>query len=140
MRDYCESTMTYFITTTQSLPPHFTLSEWRPVADDPGYFVSSNGRVASRRRGGWRILKQQIDRHGYAMTRMGGRYRLTHRLVAAAFIGPPDPSIDDPTVDHIDGRKAHNDIRNLRWLSRADNLREAARNRATRRAETATQH
>jgi hypothetical protein len=120
--------------------PSIVFSEWRPVSDDPGYFVSSIGRVASRRQGHWRILTQQTDRYGYQLVRMGGRYRLVHRLVAMAFVGAPAPSIPDPTVDHIDHRKTNNTVENLRWLSRADNLREAARARAARRAESALQN
>ncbi|MBT5122849.1 MAG: HNH endonuclease [Euryarchaeota archaeon] len=46
-----------------------------------------------------------------------------HRLVAEAFIPNPENLSD---VDHIDCIKDNNDVSNLRWVSRDDNM---ARNR-----------
>lgn len=45
-----------------------------------------------------------------------------HRLVAEAYI--PNPNNYD-TVDHIDGNKEHNYIKNLQWMTRRDNLKKS---------------
>jgi len=44
------------------------------------------------------------------------------QLVALAFVPNDNPLLKD-TVDHIDGQKSNNNWKNLRWLSRADNVR-----------------
>ena len=44
-----------------------------------------------------------------------------HRLVAEAYI--PNPQ-NLKTVDHIDGNKEHNYIKNLQWMTQGDNVRK----------------
>jgi hypothetical protein len=43
-----------------------------------------------------------------------------HRLVLLAFVGEPPSGFE---CDHIDSDIRNNSLNNLRWLSRADNLR-----------------
>lgn len=50
-----------------------------------------------------------------------GRY-FVHRLVAQAFIPNPE-NLEE--VDHIDGNKENNSVENLRWISRAGNMKAA---------------
>jgi hypothetical protein len=121
--------------------------EWRPIADFPGYEVSSLGRVRSywrseKKTGCWgglerilcdeptKILRQSDDGNGYLkvyLHRPDGYRRCVkvHRLVAEAFI-PNYEGYD--TVDHIQsGRmgKYDNSVSNLRWISRRDNIIKA---------------
>lgn len=116
----------------------FQVHRWEPVPGFQGYFVSTHGQVASRRRGGWHVLNPWKTADGYMQANLGGRKLYVHRLMAMTFIS--DPPFEDAVVDHIDERRDHNDLSNLRWLRRADNVREAARNRAVRRAEIASKH
>ena len=49
------------------------------------------------------------------------KYFYVHRLVAEAYI--PNPNGYD-TVDHIDGDKTHNYIKNLQWLPNIENVKK----------------
>lgn len=89
-----------------------------------GYLVSNCGRVVSLKTG--RELAWQITPNGYAMVclyKNDQRFRaLVHRLVADAFIDNPDSL---PEVNHKDGDKLNNNVCNLEWMSREQNLRHA---------------
>ena len=86
--------------------------------------TTSNSRYAHRV---WksRILKGRGDNHTtgkrVSLWKDGKRKDfLVARLVALTFLGTPP---DGYTVNHIDGNRMNNDIRNLEWLSLADNIR-----------------
>jgi len=93
---------------------------WRAIPDYLDYKISDSGEIIKR----GQIIKQRtrkdgrkqvnLNRHGLKKT------YLTHRLVASAFLDLPLNSI--VTVDHIDGDKTNNSIRNLRCISRKDNI------------------
>ena len=75
-----------------------------------------------------RILKLKTDKHGYF--RLGltkdkkQRFFFLHRLVAQAFI--PNPN-NYPIVNHIDGNKKNNNIKNLEWCTYQQNTNHAYR-------------
>ena len=93
------------------------------------YSVNEMGEVMNDKTG--RILKPGLKGGNYK-TKKGGKYlfvflylgknkaqKYLHRLVAETFLAP------DPTriyVDHIDGDKINNNLSNLRWVTRAENL------------------
>lgn len=88
---------------------------WKQIPDLPGYSVSNKGRV--RKDGTGQIM---------VLSKNGGYCRITitkhvHRLVAKAFLEPPD----DETkcwVDHIDGDRSNNSVENLRWVTPSENV------------------
>jgi len=95
---------------------------WHGIKDFENYKVSNLGQIYSIKTG--KILKQSIDRKGYAVIhlyRNGFRcHKKVHRLVAEAFIPNPDKL---PEVDHIFGDRLDNQSINLRWVSGSANTR-----------------
>ena len=116
-------------------PPPELIEEWRPIPGYEGmYSVSSLGNVRSEERqvthGAFlrtvkkRILCQNHTTNGYLSLRLwcNGKFRVArvHQLVAEAFIGKPQ---DGLMVDHIDRDKANNKVDNLRWVTKAQNMK-----------------
>jgi len=105
---------------------------WRSIFGADGWEVSSHGRVrrlaytiTKRSRGGGlhnrhfprRVVTLQKHANGYLSVRLypDDRTMMVSRLVCAAFNGqPPTPAYH---ADHINGDRADNHHKNLRWLS-----------------------
>lgn len=100
----------------------------------PMYQVSNYGRVYSEKTN--RILKNRVV-NGYEYVSLSNtaegdqRNQYVHRLVATAFIDNP---CGKPVVDHIDGDKSNNNVRNLRWATSSENAANMAVN--TRRGSS----
>lgn len=126
------------------------MEEWRDVPGYEGFYqVSSLGRVRGverivdcgcrgMRRLPQRLLKQ-CELGGYQAVELNrdGRPRraLVHRLVCAAWHGPPPTS--DHQVAHGDGARNNNRPENLRWATAAEN---AADRDAHGRTQTGSDH
>lgn len=100
----------------------------RPVPDMPGYFVDPRGAVYSTRTRGFALCRLNgVVMHGghvgVAVYRPGwsrtGRRVGVHRMVLAAFVGPP------PTPGHccrhLNGVPDDNRVENLAWGTHAEN-------------------
>ena len=104
--------------------------EWRPMLDTrsgeivPGRMVSSLGRV--RGKNGC-VSKGYLARTGYFTTYISGisgfksRNERVHRLVASAFLQPPDSPLR-VQVNHRDGNKENNAAQNLEYVSASENV------------------
>ena len=96
------------------------------MKDIPGYeglyAATSDGQIWSYRRN---IFLRPTMRKGYLAVQLRkdgkGKSYYVHRLVGLAFI--PNPQ-NLETIDHIDGNKLNNDVSNLQWLSRTNNIRK----------------
>ena len=67
-------------------------------------------------------VKPSLTKHGYYELNLGGRDRekwMLHRLVAFCWIDNPS---NLETVNHINGKKWENNVENLEWMSRSDNI------------------
>lgn len=84
------------------------------------YEVSDEGNVRNKKTG--RILKpgKKNDYKFVGLFKNGkSKYRLVHRLVGKAFIPNPD---NKPEIDHIDKNRSNNNVDNLRWVDRQENI------------------
>lgn len=100
---------------------------WMPVVGYEGiYEVSNHGRIKSLKFGKEKIRSLNLDGWGYFQVGLNrdGRERkmLVHRLVANAFLDNPEAF---KQVNHIDGCKTNNDIRNLEWCDQSHNQKHA---------------
>lgn len=111
--------------------------EWRPVVGyEKDYEVSDHGRIRSldrldnlgrQRRG--RVLSlcaNSTDHLQVSLFRNGESVRfLIHRLVLEAFLGPCPEGME---ACHWDDNPRNNRLSNLRWDTRAENMRDQVRN------------
>lgn len=88
------------------------------------YEVSNKGFVRNLKNK--YVLKPQIQKAGYAYVFLcspnGTKCKSIHRLVAEAFI----PNIKNKEyINHIDGNKTNNDVKNLEWVTASENMYHA---------------
>lgn len=111
------------------------MEHWRQIPDWVGvYEVSSSGRVRSldrvvlrsdgtERRKQGQLRQLRTNRDGYLcinLFRPGHEQRyLVHRLVLAAFRGPPP--VDRPVCRHLNGIRDDNRLDNLAWGTWTEN-------------------
>ena len=95
---------------------------WKEIEIN-GYFVSNTGKIKGR---SGKELKQQTNHNGYLVVclqpngRKGGYKGLrVHILVAKAFLPNPE---NKPQVNHIDGNKSNNNVKNLEWCTNQENV------------------
>ena len=106
--------------------------KWKPIHTLTGfeccieYYVNEAGQVKSTKGVIERILKQRLNKNGYAqvnLTQRIGRKRTVtvtvHKLVALAFLKPPltmpGRTKACSRVAHVDGHKYNNSASNLKW-------------------------
>ncbi len=90
------------------------------------YVIKSNGEIYSLYKN---ITMNQVlqERIGYYRIQLKAddgtkNTLLVHRLVALAFIPNPE---NKPEVNHIDGNKLNNDVSNLEWTTKHENMKHA---------------
>mgnify|MGYP003293868181 CR=1 FL=1 len=98
---------------------------WRDIKGFEGYYQISNlGRVKNVSNS--QIRKTHPTRDGYLKIRLlhNGKdvTARIHRLVAEAFIPNPD---NKETVNHKDGNKLNNNVENLEWMDRSEQMYHA---------------
>ena len=99
---------------------------WIKVKENPNYEVSDDGNI---RRNGHILAKNLDKKSGYYKINLydNGKKitRRINRLVAEAYISNPN---NLPEVNHIDGDKANNNVSNLEWVTKSENMQHAFKN------------
>lgn len=89
---------------------------WEHIQGSEEYAISNFGRIASNKRGFWRVLSQKNSKGDYLSVtlRSGDKCKSTriHRLVYEAFIGQI-PNGHKYHIHHIDGNRQNNEVSNL---------------------------
>ena len=92
--------------------------------------MSNLGRVRTARG----IITEGYEHpSGRRIAHINRKKHLVHRLVAQAFLAPP-PSEKHTEVMHIDGDPANSRADNLRWGTRAENIRHSFATTAERKS------
>jgi hypothetical protein len=112
---------------------------WKEIPDFTGYEASTHGRIKSfwrrvclgARNGSkfvvdsqpQRFLKPSVNRLGYLIVHpkkdRGKRHNIAvHKLVLNTFVGPCPPGME---ACHYDGKRANNNLTNLRWDTPTNN-------------------
>ena len=107
---------------------------WKDIKGYEGkYKVSNTGKILSinyKNSGKDLLLKTSYTKDGYLKVRLNyngkDRTARVHRLVAETFIDNPD---NKETVNHINGNKEDNNINNLEWSDRHEQLVHAYKNK-----------
>ena len=91
---------------------------WKEVRDHPKYEVSNIGRVRNKKTG--KMLSQSLNHpNGYMRVGLDRKHYYVHRLVADSFYDGDHTKMD---VNHIDGNKLNNELPNLEWTMKKDNI------------------
>ncbi|CAL6039013.1 putative_HNH endonuclease [Hexamita inflata] len=98
------------------------IEEYRDITGYPNYEVSNFGFARNKTTG--RILKPTQRQDGYQViclyqNKIKKQY-LIHQLVAKAFLENPNNYSE---IDHCDCVQSNNNVWNLRWVSRSENLK-----------------
>ena len=103
---------------------------WKPVVGASNLGISSLGRFKDHN---GVVKTPSVETKGYQRVRIHGKKTFVHRLVAYAFLGPPPPSLENPTVDHLNMNPSDNRAVNLEWVSQAENNQRSYCKNASRR-------
>ena len=100
---------------------------WKDIKDYEGLYQASNlGRVKRITTG--RVLKPLKHANGYLMVKLSKNSivytKTVHRLVAEAFIPNPEHKSE---INHIDENKTNNNVSNLEWMTRKENINHGTR-------------
>lgn len=115
---------------------------WKPIKGFEGrYEVSDRGRVRSLPRyysPKLNYLRPKLEKDGYLEVTLCCKdrkrhYLKVHRLVYQAFVGPLDPNLQ---VNHENGRKNDNRVKNLVQMTPKQNTQHAIQNKLRNRYGT----
>lgn len=100
---------------------------WKDIRGYEGlYQVSNTGKICSAIKSRYRVLKPIKKDNGYlcvSLSKLKKSKRFyIHHLVMQAFPGDRPDKVD---INHIDGNKANNNVFNLEYATRSENMAHA---------------
>lgn len=101
------------------------IERWKEVKGYEGlYEISNKGRIWSNISGRHLRITRGTRRYGQVVLYRSGESKsyLAHRLVAGHFLRKPS---DKEMVNHKDGNRFNNDVRNLEWVTPSENVQHA---------------
>ena len=87
-----------------------------------GYYISNKGKIKRIRKGKEVKVCLKTNKNGYSyfiMFNNENESYYLHRVVADIFLSKPHGKW---IVDHIDGNKQNNNVKNLRWVTQIENM------------------
>lgn len=105
----------------------------KPIPDYLGYFATKTGRIFSRisRGGKGKLFERAPQKHtsGYRYLVLAQnkkpKVRFIHHLILETFVGPRPTPLHE--CDHYDGNRTNNNLRNLKWVTRKENIHSTMR-------------
>jgi hypothetical protein len=109
------------------------MEQWRKVPNYSRYEVSNTGHIRStnyQNRGYTQVLKPALT-GGYLKTMIkndSGYFKTIaiHRIIALVFLGDKPSKLHE--VNHIDGNKQNNSVKNLEYVTHKENVIHAFKN------------
>jgi hypothetical protein len=104
--------------------------EFYPIPNYLSYYASRCGKIYSGKTG--IIMKTRVRKEGYEVICLGGGiknlrlYPTVHSLIASSFLGERPQGYD---IDHKDFIRTNNNVDNLQYLTRVENLKRSYQNR-----------
>ncbi len=96
---------------------------WKVIPSFENYLINKDGIIKNSK---GKILSFFINKDGYKINTLYSnkkrKKRSNHSLVLEAFVGIRPKKM---TINHIDGNKLNNNIKNLEYVSMGDNHRHA---------------
>lgn len=82
------------------------------------YYITITGNVYSKRKNGYKKLKNMLGKRGYFVINLKQQLIFVHKLVLMTFIGPRPDGME---CRHLDGNKLNNNLSNLVWGTSKEN-------------------
>lgn len=118
----------------------YQISNLGNVKSKQRYVYKSNGKIYINALLKEKILKKNIRQGYYAVKLYKNNKKVNfpvHRLVAKAFISNLE---DKPCVNHKDGNKLNNNVKNLEWCTYSENILHAYKNGLSSTSEKAKEN
>ena len=103
---------------------------WKSIPNFSRYEASNKGNLRSlnyKNSKKTKILKPALSPDGYLKTMLQGDNKkysswTVHKFVLLAFLGERDVNLE---INHIDGNKINNELSNLEYVTRSENIKHA---------------